>query len=40
MQKLNDFHAEMHVWDKETLKKPAKRIKKMKTDLERLRKER
>lgn len=37
MTKVNKVHADLHVWDKETLKKPVHRIKKLKRELESLR---
>lgn len=37
MQKTRSVHEELHTWDKETLKAPVKRMKKLKKDLERVR---
>ena len=36
-EKVGVVHDELHRWDKEVLKKPEKRIKDLKTELERLR---
>ena len=37
MTKVNAVHEDMHVWDREVLKKPAQRMKKLKRELEILR---
>lgn len=37
MTKVNAVHNDLHVWDREVLKKPAQRMKKLKWELERLR---
>jgi hypothetical protein len=37
MTKVNTVHEDIHVWDREVLKKPAQRMKKLKRDLETLR---
>lgn len=37
MQKTNKVHAELHVWDRQTLKRPAKRLQKLCKQLEKLR---
>ena len=37
MTKVNVVHEDMHVWDREVLKKPAQRMKKLKRELEILR---
>lgn len=35
--KVKDVHEELHQWDREVLKAPAKRISDLKKELERLR---
>ena len=37
MRKVTEVHEDLHVWDREVLKKPVQRMKKLKRDLERLR---
>ena len=37
MTNVNVVHEDMHVWDREVLKKPAQRMKKLKRELEILR---
>ena len=37
MTRVNQVHSDLHMWDKEVLKKPVYRIKKLKRELERLR---
>ena len=37
LEKVNDVHEELHVWDKEVLKRPEKRMAELKRELERLR---
>ena len=37
MRKVTEVHEDLHVWDREVLKKPVQRMKKLKKDLERLR---
>jgi hypothetical protein len=37
MTKINVVHEDMHVWDREVLKKPAQHMKKLKRELEVLR---
>ena len=37
MKKVNAMHKDLHVWDRKVLKKPAHRMKKLKRELERLR---
>jgi uncharacterized lipoprotein NlpE involved in copper resistance len=37
MQKCGDVHSELHTWDKEVLKGPARKLKELKQDLESLR---
>jgi hypothetical protein len=37
MQKCSDVHSELHSWDKEVLRGPARRLKELKKDLEQLR---
>jgi hypothetical protein len=34
--KCNDFHSELHTWDKNILKGPGKQLKELKQDLEQL----
>jgi hypothetical protein len=36
MMKVNQVHSDLHVWDKEVLKKPVHRIKKLRKELEKL----
>jgi hypothetical protein len=36
LEKVNDVHEELHKWEREVLKVPAKRISKLKRELERL----
>ena len=36
MCRVNRIHSDMHAWDKETLKKPVQRIKKLRRELENL----
>lgn len=36
MTKVNHVHRDMHIWDKEVLKKPVQRIKKLRRELEKL----
>jgi hypothetical protein len=35
--RVNQVHSDMHMWDKDVLKKPVHQIKKLKRELERLR---
>lgn len=37
MMKDNQVHAELHIWDRDEMEKPVQRIKKLKRDLENLR---
>jgi hypothetical protein len=37
MQKTSDVHSELHEWDRKILKGPARKLKELKADLERLR---
>lgn len=37
MQKVGDVHEQLHTWDREVLKSPLKRMKDLKTELERVR---
>jgi hypothetical protein len=37
MQKTSDVHSELHDWDTKILKGPARKLKELKADLERLR---
>ena len=36
-KKTNEVHAALHTWDKEELKAPARKLKKLKRELERRR---
>jgi hypothetical protein len=37
MQKCDDVHSELHNWDREVLKGPARKLKELKQDPEQLR---
>jgi hypothetical protein len=37
MEKCNDVHSELHTWDRDVLKGPARKLKELKRDLEQLR---
>lgn len=37
MQKVNDVHSELHIWEKEVSKGNTNRIKELKEDLEKMR---
>jgi hypothetical protein len=37
MARVNQVHSDLHIWDRDVLKKPVHRIKKLKKELEKLR---